>query len=878
MTAVQQQCAPAEPTEHTATRTPSFIESMEEEMRRCAEHLERRQSRRRSHRSSWESPRIANGFAEVEGENGASRKRRGNTLPRSFTLSTDDVHDSWQHRNYRHPANQPSPTAGRERGGRYTRTMSYEKEAYGSRDERERTPTSGYSRGSSAPPESYTMNVSRNSYSGSSRSSSSVSPINRGVLTNHSRSSSRSSRSSASPPPVAPKPTRSKAYSKRNTGSRRLWSDGGADLKDTSAKVENTGPVFPSAEISQSDMDVFLEPAASEAQVPPATHHQAAAGETVLEANQQDSPAQPNHNQELCTVEPTVDSPSHQRHTETTILEEEAGEVETANQELPEEISEQSSSRVEQRIPEEQVEPVEPSQEECTQPLEATPEDTIPETPAEAEAVGEPSDDTPHEDQPLTEHPATVDGEEQKKEKTPELEDIMEEKQAMAAPEDQEVEETKESDEKETANEPPPLAEQDNHPSSSSLEIKPQASSGSADEPEDKAIPVDEAPEVSSVTANRAPSNASGKTASAGSQREEEHSSSTESDSNTSPRKPQSGVLSGSEITAPEVKSIPMKSVKPNRGHKQHHDNKPGDGSRRERGKSEPPTLSESKIQITVSSSVLTAQPAAMDSVSVLQRQTREELALLVKELQIRLKEKEDDLGRLKRQHERETREKDDHIKKLAKENKKVEREKWELLKRARDAAERSLHLRTQLDMKEAAFRTSQSENGRIRDELMSVKSANTSLRALLGDLRAPKSCVDQAIQVELQAPLRRNRSIELAFTQGDLSQEMDANLERASEMRMSTTSLQWPPGHWEGDGDTTSLGAGDSRDTTPIPGALRLSSHSLSAPEGKKTKKRRIFGRMLHRSSGSKRGSVTSMGKLGDGFICKSRISNGVI
>ena len=184
----------------------------------------------------------------------------------------------------------------------------------------------------------------------------------------------------------------------------------------------------------------------------------------------------------------------------------------------------------------------------------------------------------------------------------------------------------------------------------------------------------------------------------------------------------------------------------------------------------------DSKIHITVSSSVDKSR-------------RWDELSSLVKELQGQLREKEEDIKVLQRKHERETKEKDEQLKRMSKDNHRLEREKWELLKRARDAAERSLHLRTQLDLKEGSFRAAQVELERSRDELVSVKSANTSLRALLSDLRAPRSSVDMAVQVDLGGPLRRNRSIELALTQG-LSEDIDSGFERSGEFRMSSSTI----------------------------------------------------------------------------------------
>lgn len=277
------------------------------------------------------------------------------------------------------------------------------------------------------------------------------------------------------------------------------------------------------------------------------------------------------------------------------------------------------------------------------------------------------------------------------------------------------------------------------------------------------------------------------------------------------------------------------------------------------------------KIQITVSSS--------MDKSRVIRKPSREDLTLQIKDLQIRLREKEEDIERRGRQHARELHQREEQIKKLSKENHKLEREKWELLKRARDAAERSLHLRTQLNMKEGTYRGVQGELERTKDELLSVKSANTSLRALLSDLRAPRASVDVGIQVEISSTLRRNRSMELAFAQGDLSQEQDNGFERFVEYRHSTGALgdAWPDHRSSRAISVTSFDSStfdpDSRGTTPVSHSMTPQPMTPQPPRsipstpqpGEKSRKERkkkapLFGR-LRRSAG-KGGSVNNVGE----------------
>ncbi len=322
------------------------------------------------------------------------------------------------------------------------------------------------------------------------------------------------------------------------------------------------------------------------------------------------------------------------------------------------------------------------------------------------------------------------------------------------------------------------------------------------------------------------------------------------------------------EVTLPEVKSIPMHShasrsnVK--RGYKEGNRRLSSDGhsfKSRKKNDSEANSSNITTVSSTDNSLPLSDKPCLFSELTSLDGGS-ESVALIVKELQIRLKEKEEDIARLQRQNERQLKEKDERIKKLHKESKKMEREKWELLKRARDAAERSLHLRTQLDIKEGSLLSAQGELERARDKLVSVKSANTSLRALLTDLKANRAkkdvqVEDIGIQVDIpDGTLRRNRSIELAFAQGEQNQEPENNLERTSDHRISTSSLglNWPE-KWDSM-DTTSL-HDDFRELGP-------SSQPLGSRESRRSKKKGAFLTKIMRSSG-RRGSKTSVASMGE-------------
>ena len=261
-------------------------------------------------------------------------------------------------------------------------------------------------------------------------------------------------------------------------------------------------------------------------------------------------------------------------------------------------------------------------------------------------------------------------------------------------------------------------------------------------------------------------------------------------------------------------------------------------------------------------------------------RRAHEELRL--RELQLQLREKEEELGRQRRAAERDAREREEQVARLTRETQKLEREKWELLKRARDGAERSLSLRTQLDVKETQLRSLQADLIRNRDEMISVKSANTSLRALLSELRAPKPSKDVGVQVSVDGgTLKRNHSMELAVQElsrpssGALEREIDfrastTNLDRGTNHRISNCSAMsdgwsmtqgsWErhSDHWVREQSVTSISSSQygSRETTPT-----------SSPQSwKKTKKKRgaLFGKL--RKSTGKRGSTPTI--LGESHI----------
>ena len=173
---------------------------------------------------------------------------------------------------------------------------------------------------------------------------------------------------------------------------------------------------------------------------------------------------------------------------------------------------------------------------------------------------------------------------------------------------------------------------------------------------------------------------------------------------------------------------------------------------------------------------------------------------------------------------EQEMRDREEQIKKLSKDNNRLEREKWELLRRARDAAERMLGIRVQLEMKEGLLKSTQAELTHTLDELSSVKSSNTGLRTLLAELRASKAGVDEEVQVNMGGPLQRNRSIEMALNQGGMMgggpegrDGLDVRDLSSQEVTSSSKSAA-SPRHASASSHVTSPGHGVSHVTSPSP------------------------------------------------------------
>lgn len=144
-----------------------------------------------------------------------------------------------------------------------------------------------------------------------------------------------------------------------------------------------------------------------------------------------------------------------------------------------------------------------------------------------------------------------------------------------------------------------------------------------------------------------------------------------------------------------------------------------------------------------------TEQLKRMKELKAEKEKSDRQLSQVIEQLQDQLREKEKDIDSLQTQHLMELKVREERIKKLTRQNARLEREKWDLLKRAREAAERSVNLRTKLDLQDASMRSLQTEMDRTNDEMSAVKSANNSLRGLVRDLKTRKQgMTDKGVQV----------------------------------------------------------------------------------------------------------------------------------
>lgn len=226
--------------------------------------------------------------------------------------------------------------------------------------------------------------------------------------------------------------------------------------------------------------------------------------------------------------------------------------------------------------------------------------------------------------------------------------------------------------------------------------------------------------------------------------------------------------------------------------------------------------------------------------------QSDRQLSSVIDQLQMQLREKEKDFEALQAQHLAELNVREDRIKKLSRQNARLEREKWDLLKRAREAAERSVNLRTKLDMHEASLRSLQVELDRSNDELSAVKSANSSLRGLVRELKTRKPVSEASVQVDTISTLISIGNTPPDILHREYNEESDSG--HASGGGGHVSSEDW--------GERISITSSqcDTRETTP--------TNSFHERQGRERRSMRNLLKFKFRRSASagKRHSTSSL------------------
>ncbi|XP_078615477.1 kazrin-like isoform X16 [Branchiostoma floridae x Branchiostoma japonicum] len=133
------------------------------------------------------------------------------------------------------------------------------------------------------------------------------------------------------------------------------------------------------------------------------------------------------------------------------------------------------------------------------------------------------------------------------------------------------------------------------------------------------------------------------------------------------------------------------------------------------------PAVSELKVQLTQTEHELARAKEALAAMKADRKRLKAEKVDLLnqmKQLYGTLEDKEDELREFIRNYEMRMRESDESIKQLILEKEGSEKEKWEILKKARDSAERSVFLRQQLDQKEGLIKKLETELSQTRLQL----------------------------------------------------------------------------------------------------------------------------------------------------------------
>ena len=230
------------------------------------------------------------------------------------------------------------------------------------------------------------------------------------------------------------------------------------------------------------------------------------------------------------------------------------------------------------------------------------------------------------------------------------------------------------------------------------------------------------------------------------------------------------------------------------------------------------------------------------------EEKARSEMLQIIDNLKERLSEKDNDMMLLQERLHVEVKVREDRIKKLMRQHARSEKEKWDLLKKARETAERSVHMRTKLDLNDNQLRSTVVELERVNDELSSVKAANKSLRLMVTDLKNKEAMVvDNETQTELWSTsvsssemLLSDAETQTATSEGGsgLGDSIHVPDYEDWEDMLSITSSQY-----------------DSRDVTPI------NTPKLERGKGRRSMKK-LLNRFRRTGSAGKQHSTSNLTK----------------
>ncbi|XP_071494307.1 kazrin-like [Diadema antillarum] len=152
----------------------------------------------------------------------------------------------------------------------------------------------------------------------------------------------------------------------------------------------------------------------------------------------------------------------------------------------------------------------------------------------------------------------------------------------------------------------------------------------------------------------------------------------------------------------------------------------------------EVPSANELKIQLTQTEHELARAKEALNAMKADRKRLKSEKVDLLnqmKQLYCTLEAKEEEMRDFIRKYEQRMTESEASLKKMVAEKEEVEKDRWEILKRAREAAERSVALREQLDKKEKENELLEEEKEKVRRQLIMERQAPRIMLSTSGSI-----------------------------------------------------------------------------------------------------------------------------------------------